>query len=184
MKIRFAAILGALLALSIVVAQAAPAVESTPAPRPKKPDFAPFAFFVGKWSCTSKQANRPGPSTSTTTWTMDDTGYWMTATVDSPPVKWFPYETKSQIRLTYDADAKLWVYQYSDDVGGYLLATTPGWNGNTAVWTSRSFFPTKDTNAVSTYTMKKVSDSEYTGAYSFTNGKGTVVGSHDSCTKT
>jgi hypothetical protein len=184
MKIRFSAVCGVLFALSIAIAQAAPAIESTPAPMPKKPDFAPFAFFVGNWSCTSKQANRPGPSTSTTTWAMDDTGYWMTATSDNPAVKWFPYDTKSQIRLTYDPDAKLWVYQYSDNLGGYLLATTPGWKENTAIWTSRSFIPTKDTTAVSTYTMKKSSDTAYTGTYSFTNAKGTVVGSHDTCTKT
>ncbi|MGA8535375.1 MAG: hypothetical protein WB615_14805 [Candidatus Tumulicola sp.] len=183
MKIRFTAMLGVLFALSIVAAQASPAVESTPAPRPKKPDFAPFSFFIGNWTCTSKMANRPGPATSTATWAMDDTGYWMTSSGDNPPVKWFPYDTKSQSRITYDSDAKLWIYAYSDNVGGYGLYTTPGWKGGTAVWTARSFFPTKETSAVSNYTMKKVSDAKYTGTYSYTNGKGTVVGGQDSCTK-
>jgi hypothetical protein len=114
---------------------------------------------------------------------MDDTGYWLTSSGDVPPVSWFPYDTKTQARITYDSDAKLWIYEYSDDLGGYGLYTTPGWSAGTAVWTARSFFPTKDTAAVSNYTMKKVSDTKYTGTYSFTNAKGTVVGGTDSCTK-
>jgi hypothetical protein len=183
MKTRFISILGVLFALAMVAAQAAPTIESTPAPRPKKPDFAPFSFFVGSWSCTTKQANRPGPSSSTATWAMDGTGYWMTASGDNAAVKWFPYETKSQSRITYDSDAKLWVYEYSDNFGGYGLFTTPGWKAGTAVWTTRSFFPTKDTTAVSNYTMKKISDSKYTGTYTYTNGKGTLVGGQDNCTK-
>lgn len=184
MKTRFACMLAALLALAVGSAWAAPAIESTPAPKPKKPDFATFAFFVGHWACSSKQANRPAPAPSTQDWAMDDTGYWMTGTGDSPAVKWFPYATKAQTRITYDSDAKLWIYEYSDDLGGYGFFTTPGWKGDTAVWTARSFFPTKDQSATSNYTMKKVSNSKYTGSYSYTNGKGTVIGGQDSCTKT
>jgi hypothetical protein len=184
MKIRLAAMLGMLFALATVAAQAAPTIESTPAPRPKKPDFTSFSFFVGSWSCMSKQANRPGPAPSTATWAIDETGYWMTASGDNPPVKWFPYDTKSQSRITYDSDAKLWVYNYWDNLGGYGLFTTPGFTGGTAVWTSRSFFPTKQTTAVSNYTMKKISDTKYTGTYSITNGKGTMIGAQDICTKT
>jgi len=183
MRIRFTAIMGVLFALTMAAAQAAPAIESTPAPKPKKPDFSSFSFFVGNWSCTSKSANRPGPSTSTATWAMDDTGYWMTGTSDNPPVKWYPYETKGNVRVTYDSDAKLWVYEYYDDLGGYGLYTTPGFTGGTAVWTARSFFPTKEQSSTSNYTMKKTSDSSYTGTYSYTNGKGTVVGGKDVCTK-
>jgi|SRR5580700_10736903 hypothetical protein len=183
MKIRSSVIFGILFALATVAAYAAPAIESTPAPRPKKPDFAPFSFFIGSWSCTSKEANRPGPAPSTTTWTTDETGYWMTASSDNPAVKWFPYAVKGQSRITYDADAKLWIYQYSDDLGGYALFTSPGWKGDTAIWTTRSFFPTKETAAVSNYTMKKVGESEYIGTYTITNGKGTVVGGQDTCMK-
>jgi hypothetical protein len=183
MSYRVTSALTLFLALATAGAQAAPTIESTPAPRPKKPNFSSFAFFVGSWSCTSKQANRPGPSPSTATYSMDDTGYWLTSSGDVPPVSWFPYDTKTQARITYDSDAKLWIYEYSDDLGGYGLYTTPGWSAGTAVWTARSFFPTKDTAAVSNYTMKKVSDTKYTGTYSFTNAKGTVVGGTDSCTK-
>jgi len=32
--------------------------------------------------------------------------------------------------------------------------------------------------------MKKISNTKYTGTYSFTNAKGTVVGGQDVCTKT
>jgi hypothetical protein len=183
MKTPFTVMLGVLFAFAVAAAQAAPAIEATPAPRPKKPDFAPFSFFVGSWTCTSKQANRPGPATSTATWAIDDTGYWMVATNDSPAVKWYPYDTKGQSKITYDSDAKLWIYMASDDLGGYGLYTTPGWKGGTAIWTARSFFPTKQQSAVSNYTMKKVSDSKYTGTYTYTTGKGTVVGGQDSCMK-
>lgn len=176
--------LGVLFVLTAAAAIAAPAVESTPAPKPKKPDFAPFSFFVGTWKCTSKQANRPGPATSTATWRIDSAGYWLEGSGDSPPVKWFPYDVKNQVRVSYDSDAKLWIYMYMDDLGGYGLYTTPGWKGDTAIWTARSFFPNKETTAVSNYTMRKFSDSKYTGTYTFTNGKGTVVGGQDDCAKT
>lgn len=183
MKHRLLALIGALFALSTAAASAAPAIESTPAPKPKKPDFSTMSFFVGTWTCTTTSANRPGPSTSSTTWTMDDTGYWMTGKGTAAAVKWFPYETKSDVRMTYDSDAKLWIFLDSDNLGGYGMYTTPGWNGGKAVWTARSFFPTKDMKAVSNYTMTKLSDSKYDGVYSFTNAKGTVVGGKDVCTK-
>jgi hypothetical protein len=183
MKARFSVLLPVIFALATIAAQAAPAIESTPAPQPKKPNFAPFSFFAGAWSCSSKMANRPAPSTSTATWAMDDTGYWMTMTGDNPAVKWFPYASKSESRITYDSDVKLWIYEYSDSLGGYGLYTTPGWKGDTAAWTARSFFPSKEAQAQSNYTMKKISDTKYTGTYTYTNKKGTVVGGADTCTK-
>lgn len=175
--------LAALFALAISTAHAAPSIESTPAPMPKKPNFAPFAFYVGTWTCTTTMANRPGPETSTETWSLDDTGYWMTSNGDSPPVKWFPYDSKSMSRITYDSDAKLWVFMYSDSLGDYGLSTSPGWKGSTAVWTARSFFPTQDVTAVSTFTIKKISDNQYVSTYSYTNKKGTVIGGKDNCKK-
>jgi hypothetical protein len=99
---------------------------------------------------------------------MDDSGYWITGKGTSDVVKWFPYETKSDVR---------------DNLGGYGTYTTPGWKGDTAVWTARSFTPTKDVKAVSKYTITKVGRSKYNGAYTFTDAKGTVVGGKDVCTK-
>ena len=183
MGYRFTAALALILSLTMTNTQATPSIESTPAPRPKVPNFSPFEFLIGSWSCTDRETNRPGPSPSTETWAMDNTHYWITATGAASAVKWFPYALKTQQRITYDSDAKLWVYLYWDDLGGYGLSTSPGWNSGALVWTSRSFFPTKDVTAVSKFIIKKVSDRKYTGTYSFTNAKATVIGGQVLCLK-
>lgn len=181
--IRFSAILAVLFALFVAATQAAPPVQSSPEPRPRKPDFTSFAFLIGTWSCTSTEADRSGKAPSTTTWRLDHTGYWLTGKTDNPPVKWFPYDDKARERITYDADAKLWIYENWDDMGHYNLYTTPGFAGSTAVWTDHSFFPTRKVRAISTYTLKRIGDKKYVGTFALTNANGAVIAVQDVCTK-
>ena len=56
-----------LLLLAMVVA--APAfvlaqVESSPVPKPPKPDFSVLAYRVGTWTCTNVSSRRPAPFTT------------------------------------------------------------------------------------------------------------------------
>jgi hypothetical protein len=183
MKTRFAVTIAAILAFSVAGARAAQTTES-PAPRAPKPNFSSFSFLLGTWSCTWKRSNHKVPVRSITTWTRDDSGYWLTGSTDNPPVKWFPYEVKARERITYDSAAKLWVYVNWDDAGGYNLYTTPGFRGDTAVWTDRSFLPTRQISGISAYTMKKFGDNKYTGTYSLIGAKGSaIVVDVDTCSK-
>ena len=183
MKIRLGAILAVLFAFSIATVRAATPVEPSPLPPPKRPDFTPFSFLIGTWSCTSTESDRPAREPWTTTWRLDPDGYWLVGESVYPPVKWFPYEDRVQQRITFDAGAKLWIYENWHSLGGYNLYASPGFIGNTAVWTDRSFLPNGETRAISSYTFKRIGERRYTGTFALTTEKGSVIAVHDACTK-
>ena len=183
MAIRFGAILSLLFALSFASAHSAPSVDPTPMPAPKRPDFTPFSFLVGTWTCASKETDRPSREPWTATWRVEEQGYWLTGASVYPPVSWFPYKDTVQQRITFDASAKLWIYENWHSMGGYNLYTSPGFIGNTAVWTDRSFLPTAKTRAISTYTLKRIGARKYLGSFALTNTNGSVIAVQDTCTK-
>ena len=172
---RLCTILSVLFALSPAAAQAAPP--------PQRPDFRAFSFLIGTWTCTTRETDRPGPQPWTATWRLDDQGYWLIGKSDYPPVKWFPYHDKVQQRITFDAGAKSWIYENAHSMGGYNLYTSPGFTGDTAVWTDHSFLPTKKTRAISIYTLKKIGERKYVGSFAITSGTGTVIAVRDTCIK-
>jgi hypothetical protein len=55
-----------------------------------------------------------------------------------------------------------------DDFGTYGIAYSPGWNGNTMVWTDKS----ASDGAVGMTTIMKVNDSTYNWKFSGTMGNG------------
>jgi hypothetical protein len=170
MKIRFATILCLLCAFSTAPIQAASPV-----------DFAPFSFLVGSWSCMTTETDTSTKTPSVTTWKVTGNGRWMVGKTDyGKPDK---YDDEAQQRITYDAEAALWIYQDWRQAGGFNLYTTPGFTGDTAVWTNHSFVKTKTEGAISNYTMKKFGERKYVGTFSLTERNGTVIGVRDTCTK-
>ncbi len=161
----------------------APAIESTPIPKPPKPDFSSMSFLTGTWKCTSKSARRPSAITWTQTTTLDPSGYWMVTKGNAPGVSWYPYATVSTDWVTYDNDAKHWVDVYVDDNGGYGVSTAPGWSDGKIVWTTQNFVPAGGVTSVSALTITKVGDARTTGRSSFTTNKGRTVGVTSSCSK-
>jgi hypothetical protein len=168
----------------IASAQAVPTPAMTPIPRPAKPDFSTLTFLVGTWACTSKSARRPAPSTYTSTYSMDPTGYWLVVKSANAGVPWFPYAGTSTDMITYDANAKQWIDVYTDTLGNYDVSTSPGWSGNTMVWTDKTFVPARDITSQTAVTNTKVSDTSTTSTSSFTTTSGTTVGVTGACTKT
>lgn len=172
MSVRWLSMLGGLaLAVitvgSIALAASTPTIESTPVPRPATPDFSSMNFMMGSWTCSTKSARRPAPYITTSVTTMDPSGYWMVTKSVQKPMSWFPYPSQGTDVVTYDSDTKRWVDVYTGDFGGYGVTTSPGWNGDTMVWTDALFKPGMDVIAQTPTTLTKVSDTKTTAHNTF-----------------
>ncbi len=161
----------------------AQSMESTPAPKPAKPNFAPFSFMVGTWSCSTKSARRPAPFYTTVTNAMDPSGYWLVGTSTTKGMPWFPYPAKSVDRMTYDADSGRWIDVSYGDYGSYDITESKGWKGNTIVWHDLAFASGKDVKSSSDVTTTKVSATKMISQSTFTTAKGRSVGVTGTCTK-
>lgn len=165
---------------SVALAQS---MESTPAPKPPKPNFASLMYMVGTWDCSTKSARRPAAYHSTTTYEMDPTGYWLVGKSTQKAMAWFPYESTGEDRITYDADTARWVDVTTSDYGGYDLQTSKGWKGNTIVWHDLATVAGKDVASTADVTITKVSPTKMTSRSTFTTVKGRTVGVTGTCTK-
>ena len=114
----------------------------------------------------------------------DGSGYWLVTTSVLGKTSWIPNDIHSTDKITYDNDTHRWVDVYTDDTGGYDVTTSPGWTGNTMVWTDRLFTPTNDVSAQSPTTVTKVSDTKTTSHSTFKETKsGRTITFDVVCTK-
>lgn len=165
MIIRWFYMLGA-MALVICVATtialaATPTIESTPIPTPPKPDFSSMNFNLGSWTCSTQSGRRPGPYITNAVTTMDPTGYWMVTKSITLKTSWAAAATGTDW-VTWDSGASRWVDMNVSEFGQYDTTTSPGWTGNTMVWTDALFKPGNDVIAVTPMTTTKVSDIKIT----------------------
>lgn len=175
----------ALLAALLLTASAAAAqtMEPTPIPAPPKPDLQPMAYFLGTWNCTLHSSRRPTPRIYHETVTVGTDGRWITAKSVSLPISWFPYRTTEIDQFTYDPDTKRWIEVGWDTLGGYTFSVSPGWKGDTMLWTDLTFVPTRDMVSETPVTITRVSASRYTWSNAFRTGAGRTVRVSTACTK-
>jgi hypothetical protein len=69
---------------------------------------------------------------------------------------------------SYDPQNKKYISVEVDDFGGYGFATSPGWQGNTMVWTDKS----SPDGTVGVTTFTRVSDAQYNVRFTGTDAKG------------
>jgi hypothetical protein len=170
MKARFLSTLAA----SIIILGAAPA--PTPVPN-QKPDFSSMMFLTGTWECHQMLRGKDRPDTGVTT--MGGNGAYMVTQDTAPPFdqyRTFTINTTSY--LTYDPTIKKWVTIGIDDTGGYFLASSSGWNGNTMSSSSKGL-----DGSVSSDVLTKVSDTETVDRFTTTDPKGKVTTSNVTCKK-
>ena len=130
-----------------------PADKATPADKaaPAKPEAAPpmemkpaaemeqLKGMVGSWKCSGKVTamgqEQPSESTMKTAFDMDN--YWvMSNMAEKKKAKGPAY--KSHDMITYDASQKAFVRFGVDNMGGWSMATSKGWNGDKMEWTGGS----------------------------------------------
>jgi hypothetical protein len=178
-----------LISVAIALAVAIPSyagaqVESTPIPAPKKPNFSSMAFLIGTWTCSTKSARRPAAYTTTSTYSMDPTGYWIEETSTTNGTSWISRKLTIWDKITYDPDAHRWVDVTYGDGGTYGLSFSSGWNGNKMSWHDVSFVPGPDIASQTDNVNTKVSNTKMTSASSFTEAKsGRKVAVVGICTK-
>lgn len=174
----------AAFAACLIPAIAAAQIESTPIPQPGKPNFSSMAFMIGTWSCATKSARRPRAYYTTSTYSMDPSGWWINETTITAPMTWAPIKSTTWDKITWDSDTHRWADVSYGTPNGYDLTVSKGWMGNKIVWRDLGFAPTSDIASSSDLTITKVSDTKETGTSSFTEAKtGRVVGVKTVCTK-
>jgi len=180
---------GFVAALAILSAAAFPLyalaqVESTPIPAPNKPNFSSMEFMVGTWTCHIKSARRPTAYVTTSTYTMDPTGYWLNEVSTVATNSWITRKLSTWDKITYDPDSKRWVDVTYGDGGAYGLAFSKGWNGDQMAWHDSAFESGPDIKSQTDNVVTKVSNTKTTGSSSFTETKtGRVVSVTTTCTK-
>jgi hypothetical protein len=178
-------IIAVLVLFAAAMPSYAPAqVESTPIPAPKKPNFSSMEFMIGTWTCSTKSARRPAAYVTTSTYTLDPSGYWINETSTTKATSWISSSLTGSDKITYDSDSHRWVDVAYGQGGTYGLSFSPGWSGNKMVWHDVSFAPTADISSQTDNTVTKVSSTKITSSSSFTEAKsGRVVSVTGVCTK-
>jgi hypothetical protein len=178
-------IAAAAILIGAAIPSYAPAqVESTPVPAPPKPNFSSMQFMVGTWTCSTKSARRPAAYVTTSTYTMDPSGWWIDQTSTTNPTKWISTKLTNVDKITYDSQTHRWIDVSYGDFGGYGFSVSSGWNGNKIAWHDLSFAAGPDIKSQTDIVTTKVSNTKTTSSSSFTEAKtGRVVGVTSVCTK-
>ncbi len=174
----------AVLSLAAIPAYVPAQVESTPIPAPAKPNFSSMSFLIGTWTCSTKSARRPAAYVTTSTYTMDPSGWWIDETSTTNPTKWISARLTSLDKITYDSDTHRWVDVTTGALNGYGLAFSSGWHGDTMSWHDVSFMAGPDIASQTDNVVTKVSATKLTTSSSFTETKsGRRVAVTGVCTK-
>lgn len=175
-----AAFAGAAILLALVASPLTSSAQPAPAPTMvpiAKPDFSSMMFLTGTWNCMQMLRGKQRPDTGTTT--IDKNGMWMVTQDAAPPFDQYRTVTVNQMSyMTYDPTIKKWVNIGQDDTGGYFLASSSGWDGNTITWTGKGLDGSSSTDVIT-----KNSDTKTTDQSSGTDPQGRTTTTTITCTK-
>ena len=95
--------------------------------------------FLGAANCKGQVEESPFGPAHDTVGTMgghkDPSGFWVLIHYAEKKTKENPAASSADERWGYDPGAKKYVALLSDSMGGYGMATSPGWDGDALVWT-------------------------------------------------
>jgi hypothetical protein len=137
-----------------------------------------MSFLLGTWSCTQPLRGKTRPETDVYSMGMD--GMWMVNQTNAPPFD--AYRTVAQVAsnyTTYDPTIKQWVVETVDNLGGYGIEASPGWQGTTISWAGKGLDGSTFTDV-----FTKVSNTETSDDSTTTDPQGKVSKVTIHCTKT
>jgi hypothetical protein len=158
-------------------------VEQTPIPRDPKPNFSSMQFLLGRWNCMVDSARRPRPFRTVQTTSIDPSGYWMVTRTVTGKVPWNPITITAMDYVTYDVTTSRWIDISMDDYGDYDLSSSPGWIGNSMVWTDVAYPKLHGAATNRPRTFTKVSDAKTVLSAPFAEASGRLVAVTTTCTK-
>jgi hypothetical protein len=142
---------------------AASATLAQPAPKPA-PEMSQLKYFAGSWTCSGNAPASPfGPAHQTKTSIMlksDLDGFWYAGTVTEMKTASNTHPVKGMLHFGYDATAKKFVQVWVDNFGSWSAEMSPGWQGDTLVWTGDQTIMGE--KATARDTLVKKSDTEFT----------------------
>lgn len=171
------------LIIGLAAVCALPVRSASPTPVPDvKPDLSAMSMFLGTWNCTSVKSpdGRTIGHVFTTTTSLALDGRWMETDQSTPPFD--QYRTRDFVLKSwqsYDAATKMWVTMAVDNLGGYSVAMSPGWSGDTLVTSDKV---QAGGAPLGVDTVTKLSDTHYHDRYEVKTSKGAQMFESD-CTK-
>lgn len=132
-------------------------------PKPA-PELSQVKYFAGSWKCAGDAPASPfGPAHKTQSSLMikpDLDGFWYAGMMTEVKTASNPHPVKGMIHVGYDPAAKQYVMVWLDNFGSWATETSPGWQGDTMVWTGEQNVMGEKATARDTFVKK--SDREYT----------------------
>lgn len=146
-------------------AEGAAAAQGAPPP-PAEELTAVGKWFEGNWKCAGKRlASHMGPEAPTKgkyTSKADLNGYWLSMRYEEQKAKDNPKPYVSALTVGWDPSKKQLVRTDIDGMGGITHSTSPGWSGDTMVFSGEAMMgPQK---AAWKHTITKKGDKEFTSA--------------------
>ena len=161
-----------ILVSAAVLLLAASSALSEEAPKPA-PEMSQMKWFNGNWMCSGNApASVFGPAhktEATVTGKWDLSGFWMSGTYAEKKTASNPTPVRGMFHTTYDSKAKQFTQIWLDNFGTWATETSPGWQGDTSVWTGDQMIMGEKTGSRDTFVKK--GDTEYMHKYEL-NTKG------------
>jgi hypothetical protein len=177
-------VLAVAAAAVLVAAVAAPAEEKAPmAPKPA-PEMAQLKAFEHSFTCTGQADASPfGPAHATSSRVHAHSslgGFWVSGMVQENKTAENPTAMEGMFHMTWDTGNKRFLMLWVDNGGGWSQETSPGWNGDTMVWSGEGWMGGQKLTSRDTFTKKGEETLEHSWELNL-NGTWTPLG-HETCT--
>jgi uncharacterized protein DUF1579 len=158
-----------LLGSALILVSAAFALAQEGPPKPAA-ELAGLKYFAGSWSCSGDAPAGPfGPAHKTQSSLMlksDLDGFWYAGTMTEMKTASNPHPVKGMLHLGYDATSKQFVQVWVDNMGAWATQMSPGWQGETLVFSGDQ--TVMGEKAMARDTLVKKSDTEFTHKFELT----------------
>jgi hypothetical protein len=146
------------IAAALLVAVTARAQEP---PKPA-PELAQLNVFEGTWLCQGNSPASPfGPAHKTRSalqTRLDLDGFWYTSALTEMNTPENPHPIRGVSHLGYDGVVKQFLMIWVDNFGSWALETSPGWQGDTSVWTGDQYLMGEKVGARDTFAKKSLTE--------------------------
>jgi hypothetical protein len=162
-------------------APAAPA-EHMGAPKPSEEITKMAKDMVGVWKCDGKMTmnGKEQKDTGKMVFTSELDGHFIGSRYESPKSKENPAGYKGKGMMGYDAASKTYTSVGHDNMGGMMMMTSKGWEGDTLTWTGKGKMMGMELENKETVTKKGPREVQVTGT---STGGGMTMSWESTCKK-